>query len=257
AVELDPRNGNTLGYLADTNLHLRNYAAAERYYARRLDIAPDNRLANLTQVLIPMLRDGDFTDLKAAVESQREMSFRDYHAWMVALYERDYDMALRYVGDWGVDVDDTPNGYVPIESYYGVTYALAGQSELAAPHFEAARTHVETALEEAPDDARLYVALGEALLGLGERDQAIRAAARAVELMPRSTDALIASWIQLDAIKRVLAPAGFNDVLIEQLDDYLTQNGWWSIEGLLPDPRFDPVRDDPRFQEIVGKHRRK
>jgi len=257
AVELDPRNVDTLGHLADTILHLRNYAAAERYNARRLDIAPDNRNANMKQVMIPMFRDGDFTGLKTALGGQREMSFRDYFAWLGALYEQDYDMALRYLEDWGVEVDDNTNRYMPIESFYGVTYALAGQSELAAPRFEAARTHVETALEEVPDDARLYVALGEALLGLGERGQAIRAAARAVELMPRSTDALIASWIQLDAIKRVLAPAGFNDVLIEQLDDYLTQNGWWSIEGLLPDPRFDPVRDDSRFQEIVEKHRRK
>jgi len=256
AVELDPRNLDTLRSLADTNLHLRNYAVAERTTDRVLDIAPDNRNANLKQVLIPMLRDGDFTALKTALETQREMSLREYFAWLAALYERDYDLALPYLEEWGIEADVTGNWWVPMASYYGVTYDLAGRPGLAASHFEDARAQLEQALEEAPADARLHVALGEALLGLGERDQAIRAAARATELMPRSTDALRASWIQLDAIKRVLAPAGLNDVLIGQLDDYLTQNGWWSIEGLLPDPRFDPVRNDSRFQALVEKYRR-
>ena len=61
---------------------------------------------------------------------------------------------------------------------------------------------------------------------------------------------------QLDAIMRVLAPAGATELAIEQLDAYLSAPGEWSIEGLLPDPRLDPIRDDSRFQALVEKHRR-
>ena len=43
---------------------------------------------------------------------------------------------------------------------------------------------------------------------------------------------------------------------IDLLDDYLgTRGAAWTIEGLLPDPRLDPIRDNPRFVALVEKHR--
>ena len=72
--------------------------------------------------------------------------------------------------------------------------------------------------------------------------------------MPASAD--IRQWARYDLITRVLAPAGLNDDAIEQLDAYLTESGQWSIEGLLPDPRLNPIQGDPRFQDLVDKYRR-
>jgi hypothetical protein len=54
----------------------------------------------------------------------------------------------------------------------------------------------------------------------------------------------------------VLLPAGATDAAIDELDAYLEAPGRWSIEGLLPDPRLDPIRDDPRFLALVEKYRR-
>jgi hypothetical protein len=31
----------------------------------------------------------------------------------------------------------------------------------------------------------------------------------------------------------------------------------WSLEGLLPDPRLDSIRNDTRFAALVEKHRRR
>jgi hypothetical protein len=41
-----------------------------------------------------------------------------------------------------------------------------------------------------------------------------------------------------------------------ELDRYLSESvGSWSLEGLLPHPAFDGMREDPRFIEFVNKHR--
>ena len=43
---------------------------------------------------------------------------------------------------------------------------------------------------------------------------------------------------------------------IYELDKYLAGPAPWSIEGLLPDPRLDPIREDPRFVVLVKKYQR-
>jgi hypothetical protein len=50
--------------------------------------------------------------------------------------------------------------------------------------------------------------------------------------------------------------AGDFESALQNLDIYLSGEGNWSIEGLLPDPRLDPIRDDPRFIALVDKYRR-
>ena len=62
----------------------------------------------------------------------------------------------------------------------------------------------------------------------------------------------------LHAVVRVFVPAGATDEAIDQLDDYLgTRGAAWTIEGLLPDPMLDRIRDNPRFVALVQMHRRR
>jgi hypothetical protein len=92
------------------------------------------------------------------------------------------------------------------------------------------------------------------MAGLDDPDAALGNARQAIELLPASAD--LRQWARYELITHVLAPAGLNDDAIEQLDAHLTEPGQWSIEGLLPDPRLNPIRGDPRFQDLVDKYRR-
>ena len=105
------------------------------------------------------------------------------------------------------------------------------------------------------EDPRLLIALGEVLALLGEADSAIDVARQAMVLLPTATDAVGRPKFRLNAIM-VSVAAGDYDSALDELDAYLSSPGEWSIEGLLPDPRLDPIRDDRRFQALVEKYKR-
>ncbi len=247
AIDLDPRNPLLFFQHAYTSVAFRDYAQAELYVNRTLEIGPDAPNAASLKANIPLYRDGDHPTL--LIEGR-------FWSWLAAIYKRDYGAELEYLDQWEIEIHSGGFFYIPKASLYGVTYQLAGQPELAEPHFQAARTQVEEALAANAEDPRLYIALGEVLAGLGERESAVRAARQAIALQPTSIDAIDGPNIQLDGIIRVFMPAGDYDAAIEELDAYLAAPGMWSIEGLLPDPRLDPIRDDPRFQALVEKYKR-
>ncbi len=257
-IERDPRNADLLIQLARTYANLHEYAEAEHYVDRALDIAPDLGVAYVLKAEIPWYRDGDVSLLKEAAENppmpigdDRELS-----GWYAAIYERDYETALGYLESLETNTISRQQWYAPKSLLYGVTLQLAGQDDLAQPQFQAARGQVEVELASNPEDPRLHIALGRVLMGLGELDSAKSSARRAMELMPRSRDDMSGSWTQANAISGVFAPAGDVEAVVTELDALLTASSHWSIEGFLPDPRFDPVRDDPRFQALVERHRR-
>jgi TolB-like protein/DNA-binding winged helix-turn-helix (wHTH) protein/tetratricopeptide (TPR) repeat protein len=259
AIELDPRNANLLRNHSSSYRMLRNFAQAEYYLDRVLEIAPDAVEAKVAKAAIPLDRDGDGTALLQAIDGNPMLrpGQEILDKWFIAMRARDYDTAIGQLDEWQDDlVYSSRTLYKLKAAAYGITYRLAGQPELARQYFATARTQLEAALAENPDQPRLLISLGEVLVGLGQPEAGARLALRAIELMPTSREAMDGPTYQVDAITRVLAPAGATDVVLEQLDAYLAAPGFWSIEGLLPDPRLDPIRDDPRFEELVKKYRR-
>ncbi len=259
AMTLDPRNPFPLWQRGLTFLAFRDYDAADQALARALELAPDDNRSNQFWVLVPFLRNGDVSRAQAVLDGPRPNWFDATYPlwWTAAVYQRDYEAALGQLNGWSRDASNLGIRFTPKASLYGVTYQLAGQPELAQPYFETARAQVARALEANPEDERLRIALGEALAGLGDRQGAEREAREAMRLMPTSEDAMRGPTTRRESALRVLLPAGAYDSVIAELDTYLAGPGQWSIEGLLPDPRLDPIRDDPRFQALVEKYRRR
>ncbi len=182
AVELDPRNNEQRNELGRTYYLRRNYTQAEANFDRALEIVPDDAQAYAHKVQLSFWRDGDVTSIIAAAENPpMELGdLRERLGWIAAVYERNYEAALSYLNDREVDIYMGNRQYIPNESYLGVTYQLAGHPELAEPHFQAVREQLEIAFEANSDDDRLHITLAEALVGLGEPEEAIRLAHRAI-----------------------------------------------------------------------------
>jgi len=77
-------------------------------------------------------------------------------------------------------------------------------------------------------------------------------------MMPPTRDGVAGRNVQSEMIIGVFAVIQDDERLLRELDDYLRHpGGFMSIEGLLPDPRLDFIRDDPRFVALVEKYKRR
>jgi len=252
---LDPRSTRLSFNQADTYVSLREYEVANEYLERILAIDPNYVHARVWQAYIPLVRDGDVSALKSLPTTT---NWVHHLRWIAALYERDFAAACTVLEDWKTGVFAWPWHYELKSLAYGVVYDLANRPDDARGAMLEGRADIEAALAKSADDPRLLISLGEALAVLGEAQEAVRVGLQAIAMRPRSQDAYIGLVYQIDAVLRVLVRAGALDEAIAQLDDYLGARGAaWTIEGLLPDPRLDPIRDHPGFVAIIEKHRRR
>jgi Flp pilus assembly protein TadD len=126
-----------------------------------------------------------------------------------------------------------------------------GDEAGARSELEAAREFLERKIAERPDDARFYGTLGAVLAYLGEKDEAIAAARKGVELMPVSKEAKRGPARRLD-LAVSYAVVGEHDLAIDELEYLLSIHGGYTKSLLRMDPQWDPLREHPRFKKLVG-----
>jgi len=92
--------------------------------------------------------------------------------------------------------------------------------------------------------------------GLGEYEEAVRISEEALA-MRFPDEASITKFIGLSAAIGVFIPSGDYERAIELLDEQLATPVGWTIEGLLNDPRIDPIRDHEGWLALVDKYARR
>ncbi len=258
AMQLDPQSANLPWSLGNTYLLMRRCDRAVAMLERAVARSPDWPRPHGSLTLSRILCSGDVDGARSTLEradslvpnSQIEPLFRRLGA-QVALLERRYDEALarvRQISDTILDSQFwwTPRSLVEAEVHY-----LAGRQDSAELRLQDALALLEPAAVERPDDERVHSALGLAYAYLGRHDDAIREARRAVELMPYAVDAYKSS-IKHEDLARILVRVGEYDEAVEILADLLRRPSHLTPHELRLDPRFDPIRDHPGFQELAN-----
>ena len=94
------------------------------------------------------------------------------------------------------------------------------------------------------------ILLARAYAGLGRKEDALREARRAVELVPISKDALFGPSIEA-SLAAVEARVGEKDAAVERIRYLLSIPCLLSPAILRIDPTWAPLRDDPRFRKLA------
>jgi serine/threonine-protein kinase len=143
--------------------------------------------------------------------------------------------------------------------YLGWAHEVAGDQTAAQESWRQARGELEPFLKEQPENFALIGNLALTNMGLGDKAAAFNLIERAMAVISIEKDAV---WgpIPIEILARVSARMGEPDRAIAALkkllsipyDGALAQNVPLTPALLRLDPMFDPLRKDPRFQELVA-----
>ncbi len=65
---------------------------------------------------------------------------------------------------------------------------------------------------------------------------------------------VLASPLVAEERARILARAGEADAALDEIEQLLAGPGFLSVHTLRLDPRWDSIRDHPRFQALLAKY---
>ena len=256
AIDLDPRNTRLLEQQATSYAFIHDADQFHRYLDRVLEIEPDS-------VAVPGLRfryglrlGEDLAELRLRAKREDsdiaiEGSWTHDH-WLLGIFERDYGAVIRFLDE----VTDTNPDSSVHALHYATAYSLAGEPELAKPYFERAIELLERQVAD-PNllvgRSRRLMRLAIATAGVGNFDEARRFAEESMA-MRFPDEPMVTKQLLYQTAIGVFIPAGDHDRAIELLGEHFATPVGWTIEGLLRDPRLDPIRDHPGWLALVEKY---
>ncbi len=260
ALELDPRNFNTLQQMALGYQNLGRYPEAIAALDRALAIVPDNVETRAGRAQFEFFWKADTRPIHQTIDSILAQSpgaiTPATDAWFFcALSEHDpawAERALVAMGDnpcWG------DNGIVLSRNFgEGLLARMTKNEARARTAFGAARAQQEKTVQAQPSYGPAHCILGMIDAALGRKEEALEEGRRAMALLPVEKDVTIGSrMIQYFAI--TAAWTGEKDLALQQLEIGLRAPAasialsYGSLKLL---PFWDPLRGDPRFEKIVA-----
>jgi serine/threonine protein kinase/tetratricopeptide (TPR) repeat protein len=254
ASELDPGNGEVAYRLEQIYFEMRRYSQLEQFIkkgaARRGPLGPLEDPFNW----LPMMKlaQGDPVAAQSLLEEVPPEYDPGRWIWDIrfktVLYLRDYDAANRVIAA-------TPADFADGNWAYGQIARARGDKQKAMAAFAAAREKMEAQRGDKPKDADYFAGVAKLDAGLGRKEEAMREAQQAVELMPIAKDSLNGPALVAN-LALVYAWTGERDRALEQLEKVAAIPGHEHDAVTYGDLRFNPswdsLRGDPRFDKIVA-----
>ena len=259
ALQLDPRNVQYISELTGSNYFaMRRYADAIRVLDETLAWKGNDFGLGLTRALMYFFWKADLGPWKELVtgESAKNADPNDLITARLnlALLERDYHTAEQILASPGGNEFDDDGFFTPREFNEGMVARALGNTTKADIAFQAARERAAAAVRQRPDDPKALIALAQSDAELGRKEDAIREAERATQLLPVEKDWLNGTELLVN-LTRIYAQTGEIDRALNLLEQMAHNPGgasYISYGSLKLDRVWDPLRGNPRFDKIVA-----
>jgi serine/threonine protein kinase len=258
AAMLDPRNVEILTQLMLTYRYLRRYGDCERVISRLIDLDPSKPSFKLLKGDLEVKAKASLTSYRTALATlpssmNDDMSIASQR-FNAAVLARDWKGAKEALGTslngefylcdgWGL----VPRGCVE-----GWLALVKGDRPTMESGFGVARERLHRKVELHLEDTLLLSALGLIDAALGRKQGAIQEARRAVEMLPIAKDAMSGPLLMTN-LAIVYARTEEPDLAFQQLAISVKTPGGITYGELKLNPAWDPIRHDPRFDELLAQ----
>jgi len=258
AAELDPRNAHWLVEKGATLAALGKYDEAIASADQASAIRPDMQ-STITAKSNCLVRLGHLEEARRIVASIKTKDMTVYYnlsfpAFFADMLSHDYDAAQSFLRDAPATI-----GYADFVLYrsflVGEVFDARGDSAGARKAYKAAADELEPLQKSRPDDPDIVGELGLAYAGMGRSAEALRDGQKAVDLMPISKDAFDGPHylIQLAQINARLGRGGEAVEILKKVMS-MVSGQFISPQMLRLDPAWNPIRNDPAFQELLKEY---
>jgi serine/threonine-protein kinase len=259
AAELDPRDidETLIRGVAANYWQCRRYAESKAWVARALAFQPNDAVTKVWLGYVDYAWKADTRPLHQTIDSIRATNPAAVPSiagsWLVycALAERDATAAKNALIALNEDAIFFHENIAFNRPFVeGVIARMIKDDGKARSAFSAARAEQEKIVQAQPNYGPALCVLGLIDAGLGRKDDALREAQRAVELLPVEKDAMDGPAM-IKYLAMVAAWVGNKDLACEQLAVVMRRPSGLSYGELKLHPLWDPLRGDPRFEKLV------
>jgi tetratricopeptide (TPR) repeat protein len=254
--DLDPRNTEFAYWLGETFFEMRRYHEWEQLVKKCAASGTFEGPWIQNWVAEIKLAQGDPVAAQSLLE-QVPLDFSPIELiwdtrFKAALYLRDYDAANRVIAATSAKWADQALGGQPPESWADGQVARArGDKQKALAVFAAARKKWDATWGDKPKDEAYFAQAAHLDAGLGRKEDAIREALRAVDLMPIAKDSIVGPG-DVTNLALVYAWTGERDRALEQLEIVAKIPAGPTYGDLRFNPCWDDLRGDKRFDKIAA-----
>ncbi len=252
ALEIEPRAYEVYYNQGYTLVYMRRYKDAQLYIDEALKLRPDLARPYRLKAISIWLWKGDVQESRRVLEKMPQPGAQLLSWLWQELYERDYRAATERLMREPVEVVHQTTWLLPRQFLIGWLALLRDEPERAHRAFENAENLLEERLRES-NDFRLHSALGLTYAALGKKQEAKRESEKAVSMYSITKDAFEGTDLVLQ-LAWMYTFAGEYEAAVRELDRLLAIPSQISVPLLRIDPRWDPLRDHPRFQALLEKH---
>ena len=256
AVELDPGSLFVNTEYGETFWLLREYTEAEYYLNKAIMLSPDWFEPYEFKIHTYLNSKGNTNKARLILEEASQMissteapGFIEIRV-LLDIYDGNYQEALKYLSLESFDAFQSQMYYIPQFLLYAKIYDLMNKSELAYAYYDSTRIFLESKLIDYPEDSRLYSSLGIAYAGLGQKEKAINAGKKAVELLPISKEAWRGVY-RVGDLAQIYVMVVEYEAALEQIELLLSIPGHLSTKLLQLDPAWKPLWNHPEFKRLI------
>jgi serine/threonine protein kinase/tetratricopeptide (TPR) repeat protein len=255
--ELNPNDINSGLWVSLVYKYLRNWPEGEKWATKYIVTRPEHGYGYTRRAEILLWGYGDLE--KAGLAIEEGMQYTKNHDTIqlihnelklhYLLYLRSYQKTKEFLES---------DSKIPHKSIWkGFIYTLLGENSQAKANYDSARVLYEKLIKTNPEIATYHSYLGLAYAGLGYKGEAIKEGKRAVDLKPIANDVDFQGEQFLLQLAYISIMVGEYDQAINELETLLTIPSQLTVWRLKLDPRYDPLRNLPRFQQLLNHNSRR